>query len=282
MQRSFAALAAIAAAAVALSGCPSKPTYPECKSDDDCKEQKQVCVTGFCKECRDDTQCKEGFVCKSNACTPKPQCAKKEDCPAGQKCSADGKCGAECSAATAEKDCGAGKKCLASGACGGADDCSGDGDCGSGNTCQDGKCGVKKISCGGDDDCPEGSACVSGACAAGVARKVKCEMKPVHFDYDQAAIKKGERSAIDDDLQCLQKQAAKKVKVEGHTDERGTTEYNIALGNRRAQAVKKYLKHAAPDVTVETESFGKEKPADPGHDEGAWAKNRRAELTPEK
>jgi peptidoglycan-associated lipoprotein len=261
VQRSLAAIAALAGC-LALAGCPTKPKYPECKTDDDCKEQKQVCVEGFCKECRDDTQCKEGFVCKSNACTPKPQCAKKEDCPAGQKCSTDGKCVPECAA---------------------------DGDCGDGQSCTDGKCGVKKLTCTGDTDCPDGSACVDGFCAAGVARKVaapppppECEMKAVHFDLDKHNLKTDERAVLDEDLQCLQKLGAKKLKVDGHADERGTPEYNLALGSRRAETVKRYLKQAAPDVEIETESFGNQKPVDEGHDESAWSKNRRAELVPEK
>ena len=272
-------------AAVALFAACGKPNYPECKVDDDCKEHQQVCIEGFCKECRDDKQCKEGFVCgKDHACAPKPQCGKKEDCPSGQKCSPDQKCVAECTAETAAKDCAAGQRCLANGACGGPDDCSGEGDCGDGKACINGKCGVKSISCNGDDECPDGSACVGSVCKQGAARKVKgpaCEMQAVHFDFDQATIKKSERAALDSDVQCIQKLGAKKLLVEGHTDERGTTEYNLALGNRRAAAVKKFLKHAAPGVRVETQSLGKEKPIDEGHDEGAWGKNRRAEMKAE-
>jgi len=277
--RSIAALAALVAAALVLSGCP-RPKYPECKTDDDCKEHNQVCVEGFCKECRDDSQCKSGFQCKSNQCVPKPVCTKKEDCPAGQKCAPDGsKCVPECSS---NADCGAGKKCLANGACGGPNDCSADGDCGDGQVCLDGKCGVKKISCSSDDDCPDNAACVSGVCQVGVARKVKCQVRPVHFDFDKSNIKKDERSVLDEDVQCLKSQKASHVRVEGHADERGTTEYNLALGSRRANSTKKYLQTQLPGVSIDTESFGKEKPVDPGHSEAAWSKNRRAEIQPEK
>ena len=274
-----ASVFAFAALAALLTACPSKPKYPECNTDPDCAEQKQVCVDKTCKECRDDAQCKDGFVCKSNACVPKPQCAGPNDCPAGQKCTADGKCAAECTAETAAKDCGDGKKCLA-GKCSAPDACNGDADCGDGQGCNNGKCGVKSINCGSDDDCPAGSACVDQVCKSGAARKVKCEIKPVHFAFDQSTLTKAERATLDGDLTCLK--GATKVKVEGHCDERGTTEYNLALGSRRANAVKTWLSKAAKGIAVETESFGSQRPADQGHDEAAWAKNRRAEISVEK
>ena len=277
----LASLFAFAAVATLLAACPSKPKYPECSSDPDCAEQKQVCVDKTCKECRDDAQCKDGFVCKSNACVPKPQCSGAADCPAGQKCTADGKCAAECSAETAAKDCGDGKKCLA-GRCAGTDACNGDGDCGDGQGCQNGKCGVKSINCGSDDDCPANSACVNQVCKSGAARRVKCEVKPVHFDFNQATLSAEGRKTLEADLACLQSQGVTKIKVEGHCDERGTTEYNLALGSRRANSVKSWLSKAAKGVTVETESFGSQRPADQGHDESAWTKNRRAELSGDK
>ena len=278
---SFAAFVALCASAALLTGCPSKPKYPECNTDPDCAEQKQVCVDKTCKECRDDAQCKDGFVCKSNACVPKPQCAGPNDCPAGQKCTSDGKCAAECTAETAAKDCGDGKKCMA-GKCSATDACNGDGDCSDGQGCNAGKCGVKSINCGSDDDCPADSACVNQVCKSGAARKVKCEIKPVHFAFDQATLAKDERATLDADLTCLKTQGASKVKVEGHCDERGTTEYNLALGSRRANAVKAWLSKAGKGIAVETESFGSQRPADQGHDEAAWAKNRRAEISVEK
>ena len=68
----------------------------------------------------------------------------------------------------------------------------------------------------------------------------------------------------------------------GHTDERGTTEYNLALGERRAEAVRRYLAQLGAELgKLKAISYGKERPANPGHDEAAWAKNRRAEIAPE-
>jgi peptidoglycan-associated lipoprotein len=278
---SFAAVLALATSATLLSGCPSRPKYPECNNDDDCKEQKQVCVDKQCKECRDNSQCKEGFVCKNNACQPKPQCAETKDCPQGQKCTADGKCIPECAPETAAKDCGEGKKCLA-GRCAGPDACNADSDCDGGKACQNGTCAVKSISCKSDDDCPADAACVNSVCQTGATRKVKCPIEPIHFAYDKSNIDAKAKETIAHNVKCLDEMGVKAVKVEGHTDERGTTEYNIALGSRRANAVKKVLQHSARGISVETESFGKERPVDPGHSEEAFAKNRRAEIIPEK
>jgi peptidoglycan-associated lipoprotein len=77
----------------------------------------------------------------------------------------------------------------------------------------------------------------------------------------------------------LKKNPRAKIQIEGHCDERGTSEYNMALGERRATAVMNYLVSLGVSKgALSTVSFGKEKPLDPGHDEGAWAKNRRAHF----
>jgi len=75
----------------------------------------------------------------------------------------------------------------------------------------------------------------------------------------------------------MKKNPGAKVQIEGHCDERGTPEYNLALGQRRADSTKKYLVNLGIDGSrLSTISYGEEKPADPGHNEAAWAKNRRA------
>jgi peptidoglycan-associated lipoprotein len=78
---------------------------------------------------------------------------------------------------------------------------------------------------------------------------------------------------------CLRKDHNVNVAIEGHTDERGSTEYNLALGQKRADAVRKYLSNngVAKD-RIKTTSYGKERPVDPAHNEEAWAKNRRGEI----
>ena len=107
-------------------------------------------------------------------------------------------------------------------------------------------------------------------------------LKPVYFGYDDATLSPEARKLLDDAFQCLRRVQFRRVVVAGHTDERGTTEYNLALGERRAEAVRRYLAQlGAEPGKLKAISYGKERPANPGHDEAAWAKNRRAEIAPE-
>ncbi|HTP72974.1 MAG TPA: peptidoglycan-associated lipoprotein Pal [Burkholderiaceae bacterium] len=101
----------------------------------------------------------------------------------------------------------------------------------------------------------------------------------VYFDYDSYALKDEARPLIEGYARMLASSKTRKMVIEGHTDERGGREYNLALGQRRAEAVAKSLVLlGASDSQLEAVSFGKERPAVDGHDEAAWAKNRRAEL----
>ncbi len=102
----------------------------------------------------------------------------------------------------------------------------------------------------------------------------------IYFDYDSYVIKPEFQSAIEAHARYLKEHRASKVAVEGHTDERGGREYNLALGQKRAEAVRRALNLlGVPDTQVEAVSFGKEKPAAPGSNEDAWAKNRRDEIS---
>jgi len=101
----------------------------------------------------------------------------------------------------------------------------------------------------------------------------------VYFDYDSFVVKEDFRPLIESHAKVLATNKGKRMVVEGHTDERGGREYNLALGQKRAEAVAKSLALlGASDAQLEAVSFGKERPAATGSDEGAWAKNRRAEL----
>ena len=101
----------------------------------------------------------------------------------------------------------------------------------------------------------------------------------VYFDFDSYVVKDEFRSAVEANAKVLAADRKKKVTIEGHTDERGGREYNLALGQKRAEAVAKSLALlGATDAQIEAVSFGKERPAVQGSDEAAWAKNRRAEL----
>ena len=101
----------------------------------------------------------------------------------------------------------------------------------------------------------------------------------IYFDYDSNAIKPDYQSLIEAHARYLKANTARHVVIEGHTDERGGSEYNLALGQRRSESVRQALELlGVRDSQVEAVSFGKEKPAVEGHDEAAWAQNRRAEL----
>ena len=103
----------------------------------------------------------------------------------------------------------------------------------------------------------------------------------VYFDFDSYVVKDDYRSLIDSYAKLLAGDRKKHLMIEGHTDERGGREYNLALGQKRAEAVAKSMTlMGANDGQIEAVSFGKERPAVQGSDEAAWAKNRRAELTP--
>jgi len=102
----------------------------------------------------------------------------------------------------------------------------------------------------------------------------------VYFDYDSYVMKDEYRPVVEAQAKALSTDRKKKIAVEGHTDERGGSEYNLALGQKRAESVAKALTLLGVQADqVEAVSFGKERPAVQGSDEAAWAKNRRAELT---
>ena len=101
----------------------------------------------------------------------------------------------------------------------------------------------------------------------------------VYFDYDSFVIKAEARPIIENHARFLQANKQRKAMLEGHTDERGGREYNLALGQKRAEAVQRALVLlGVPDSQVEAVSYGKEKPAAEGADEASYAKNRRVEL----
>jgi peptidoglycan-associated lipoprotein len=104
-------------------------------------------------------------------------------------------------------------------------------------------------------------------------------LKDVSFDFDKYDIRPQDISILKENAALLMKYLNVKVQIEGHCDERGTSEYNLALGERRANSVKKYLVSlGVPANRLSTISYGKEMPVDPGHHEEAWAKNRRAHM----
>lgn len=103
------------------------------------------------------------------------------------------------------------------------------------------------------------------------------EFRTTYFDYDSYNLRADARAALKENAAWLKKNKSVNVQIEGHCDERGTTEYNLALGERRANAARDFLvRLSVPKSRLSVISYGEERPADADHDESAWSKNRRA------
>ncbi|OTG65797.1 peptidoglycan-associated lipoprotein Pal [Acinetobacter silvestris] len=122
---------------------------------------------------------------------------------------------------------------------------------------------------------------LAGASAKGVTAENKAFLakRVVHFDYDSSELSNEDYQTLQAHAQFLKANANSKIALMGHTDERGTREYNMALGERRAKSVQSYLvTNGVASNQLEAVSYGKEMPINPGHDEAAWKENRRVEL----
>ena len=101
----------------------------------------------------------------------------------------------------------------------------------------------------------------------------------INFDYDQATVRSADQETLDRKAAILIANPGVKLRISGHADERGSDEYNLALGNRRAAAAKRYLENKGVDASrIEVVSYGEERPLNPGSDETAYAQNRRDEF----
>jgi peptidoglycan-associated lipoprotein len=104
-------------------------------------------------------------------------------------------------------------------------------------------------------------------------------LKPIYFDFDKADLRQDATQTLAANAARMRDSGSLAVRIEGHCDERGTVEYNLALGDRRARAAKdQMVSLGIPAARLRTISYGKERPVDPGHNESAWALNRRAEF----
>lgn len=238
---------AVALAALLAAGCT--PKYPRCETDAHCTEKGEVCVMGSCQQCGRDGDCKPGFACRDAKCVPGRECAADADCPAGKRCRAE-RCVPECAV---DLDCAAGLKC------------------------RSGRC-APGAECASNADCPAGKVCGPDQSCVAAAEPPACQLARVHFEFNQSALSSEARAALDRNAECLRK-APRAILLSGHADERGTEEYNLHLGERRAQSVKKYLLAlGVEERQLTTVSYGEERPSAPGQDERAWAQNRRVEF----
>lgn len=109
--------------------------------------------------------------------------------------------------------------------------------------------------------------------------ELQSELQKVYFDFDSSTLSAESRNALSKNAALLSKNPSVKLQIEGNCDERGSDEYNMALGERRAKAAQDYLVNLGVSAErLSVISYGEEKPVDPGHNEAAWAKNRRDEF----
>jgi peptidoglycan-associated lipoprotein len=126
---------------------------------------------------------------------------------------------------------------------------------------------------------PEAPKADDSAKSAALAAREKFMKQDVNFAFDSAVLDATAQAILKDKAGWMKSNMDAATTIEGHCDERGTVAYNIALGERRAEAAKAFLVNlGVPAAKMTTISFGKEKPLDPGHNEQAWAKNRRAHF----
>jgi peptidoglycan-associated lipoprotein len=119
--------------------------------------------------------------------------------------------------------------------------------------------------------------------AAREAALKSVNLEAIFFDFDQWSIREDQKEVMAKNSQWLKSNPNVKVRLEGHCDERGTAEYNLALGQKRAEGVKSFLEGLGiSGQRMATVSYGEERPLDPAHNEAAWTKNRRVDIVPAK
>ncbi len=138
---------------------------------------------------------------------------------------------------------------------------------------------VAAATCSADVQCASNQLCVEGACTAITTSLPACGLARVHFDFDRDVLHPDEYAVLQRAARCIEANRPAHVLITGNADERGTVEYNLALGQRRAAAVGKYLKGAGvPGDELQLVSYGKELPVCHEHDEACWRENRRAGI----
>jgi peptidoglycan-associated lipoprotein len=237
--------------ALALTGCPDKKLkYPACAGDKDCKEGEH-CIAKKCVQCGDDSHCAESERCVDGACVKREGwCDGDDDCSDHKVCQEHA-----CVACQSDDECAGGR-------------------------CVDGAC-LRPGDCLRDEDCEDDEDCVAGRCqrtGVGTAPPpaVKCKLAIIYFDFDTAAIREDGRAPLTANAECLET-SERSVYLIGHTDNRGTGEYNIALSDGRARSVADYLARLGIDP-ARFRIIPKGEAESRGYDETSWTQDRRVEL----
>ena len=135
--------------------------------------------------------------------------------------------------------------------------------------------------CASDLDCAERQLCIRSHCVDITPGLPECSTARIHFDFNQADIHPDETAKLQRMGRCLKSDHALHVTIEGNADERGTEDWNLALGDKRATAVENYLEQlGVSKAQLKTVSYGKDRPLCTQHNEECWAKNRQAALKP--
>ncbi len=229
------------------------PSYPECHDDKNCAEKNEYCLNAKCAQCRDDSHCvsrfDESFVCNGGTCARiNGYCNPPAfNCPTGQKCR-DRRCGPECL---------------------------GPEECPPGQICENGRCRMPP-ECTSDEDCPAGQICQNERCVLPPV----CQPRTIYFDFDESAIRSDAKNTLNSNFDCFKSRGINAMELTGHCDERGTEEYNMALGNRRARATESVLqKMGVAKRAITTRSRGEYEPVVPNaQSEADHQRNRRVEF----
>jgi peptidoglycan-associated lipoprotein len=200
-----------------------------------------------------------GTAFLGSACGPKyPKCEQDEDCKAGEFCVSE-----LCQKCRTDADCSTGQSCNA-------------------GACEDiaGYCD-ERVKCPGDQECV-GNRCQVPQSEPLVREQPKdtggCQLQAVYFGYDSSNLESSARDVIAKNAQCVREKAMTGVRITGHTDNRGTEEYNLALGDRRARSVEQYMSSLGVEKNkLSSSSMGEE--LSRGEDESSMAQDRRAEFT---
>ena len=237
----FSVFSVALAGLVAAAGCDSAK-YPVCDNDEQCNTDGHsgVCVNKKCVECRDDKGCGAGKSCQANACVDIPGfCDSTHACPDGQPCGADSRC------APAKK---AENKPF--------------------------------VECDDTHACAGGVRCENGHCVQPPQGGPGCTDFPApHFDYESPELRPDSRATLERLAGCLVKGGLKtgQVLLTGHCDNRGEQEFNMSLGENRADAVKGFLTGlGVPGDRIRTSSRGELDAV--GTDEASWANDRRVDI----
>jgi len=226
------------------------PKYPKCGKDAHCRTG-EVCFQGTCQQCRTKNDCQNGEWCNSGRCEGiLGFCNSYSDC-AGKACRNN--------------------RCVS---------CQSAAECGPGGRCENGTC-FSPGQCNSNDDCPETYECQNGSCVAPPADtsnfQAGCSITDIYFGYDQYFVSADQGVQLKKVAECIKHNSGKRLRIEGHCDPRGTEGYNLALGDKRSQAVYNYLLRLGVS-SGQIRSVSKGEVEASGFNDSSYSKDRRAHF----